>query len=382
MNENIQIIKTYTIDYQGKIHLNESCDSPQYIITVSKMNVLQDTPEWLENRKNYLTSTAIATILGLDSYTTKEKLILSKLGLLPDIKNINTLEGRIFEQYLYEMCKYYDFQNHSANDSLKVYERTLNNEIINEVSKDKNTYLLNISNGFESVDIMVSPDAVMKNGDNYIPVDIKRMGLYAYENYTGKGIYSSYVWQSVCQSLVYGSDIGYLFIMVLTNNNLIYKHDSISIKEYLPFLNNIISEGNKFIDLLNSLKGKHPSDIYKELNIETPYDNDIIDKISETLKDNEGNILEITPNVLPDDIQIKLNNYILGENKDRNINMHEVIQWEREEYQAYKEREESYSNVKNIIKNAFIGYDKILVRDEEGNLLYSINIKPFKVKIH
>lgn len=64
----------------------------------------QRSPEWFEKRKNKLTSSDAASILGTNPYSTEDELLLKKCGIeKPFIGNIATLHGQKYEDEAIEL---------------------------------------------------------------------------------------------------------------------------------------------------------------------------------------------------------------------------------------------------------------------------------------
>lgn len=383
IHENKELIHSFTIDEKVKIDVY----SISFISSDGKNNgyIMQGTEEWYAIRNKYITSTEVATILGLNRHISYNSLLLKKITNHREKQTKQMLEGLIMEPFATNILRYYPIDETTTDITLthNTYNNFINKNIINDVYEDKKTYMITIKDidGFIEVPILCSPDCYILKNDKKYPVDIKRTGKYTYESQINSGFYSTYVWQSIMQQLRYNSEYGYLFFNIFTNDGLEFKHEKIEIENYKPFIKEILINGNRFYEDLNRYKNIPVAEILKILDLKDSIDYNIVKEQLEAIP-KEG------------EIKIDINNekeykpildcfiYSQQENEIENINnIYNIIEWYVHMNETKIKYEKTIETFKNNIKIKFPDCKKINIV-EGDNRLATITTKPFKIYIN
>ncbi len=335
------------------------------INSIIKMDMLSNTNEWKEARKQYIGSSEIAAICGLSKYKTRKDILLQKLGYEEKDINENMAAGHIFEPIVGNMILPYYEEN-----TVITYENIHNNKIVRNVKKDNSVYKVNIVHGLDVVPIMVSPDFV--DTDTNIPYDIKVTNPFTFKSFKESTDIHDYIWQCILQQIVYDVNEGYLFFMVSPSQFELYK---VIKSEYEPLLENLIGSLHSFYQELEYYKDKPYEEIIKTYDINEMFS---IPEIKDKNKEEELTILDIDLDkrdvTLSDGLKHQYPNMPLSEI------LSELSKTYIEYNEEYKVLSKKQDAIKNIIRQIlFENYNKITVQYPDYNI--SIRLKPFKIDI-
>ena len=108
------------------------------------LNVQQNTPEWLEARKNYRTASEAAIVLGISPFTTREKFKLIKAGLARQYYSKAMAQGHIQEDQIRKAASKHfgrDFQEQSwVRDNYMASLDGIDGEMLVEIKNSSWTF--------------------------------------------------------------------------------------------------------------------------------------------------------------------------------------------------------------------------------------------------
>lgn len=235
----------------------------------------------------------------------------------------------------------------------------MNNIVVNKIKKENKTYVVEIVINFmESLYIIVSPDYY--DADINVPVEIKTINEFSFSKYDKEKVNYDYLYQSLFQQIVYGSNIGHLFYLV-SNYELIKK--TIYYEKYENDMPSIIALLYEFIKILSYCHGKKLpfNTIVSTFYVESDFD---LNNVPEYKKWIEKLKLQNS-----DDTETEI------QDNEENEKINKMLQTYYEFNMQKNEFEKECSKIKNTIKQLYI--DKRRIKTD----LVELTLNPFRLKI-
>lgn len=309
-------------------------------------------------RVNTVSSSEIAKILNVSRYSNAKEVLLKKLGYIKPEDTIYTIIGKETESVAAKLYTYYPKGESKQNDEIFLHNYR-NNLVVNNIEKESHVFIIEIVLNFtDSIFILVSPDYY--DTDLLAPVEIKTINEFSFSKFDKDKISYDYIFQSLLQQIVYGSDIGYLFYVV-SNYNIVKK--TIKLRDYIDDFVISLPVIIEFIKILNHCRDRKLSfkDVVSSFYIDENFD---VGEVSEykkwidslKAKDKSETSMEITENEEINKLNDMLQNY-----NELNTKKNEL--------------EKECKKIKNIIKQAYI--DKLYIKTD----IVEVSLNPFRIKI-
>ena len=334
-------------------------------ISVNKIeDIEQHSDRWHELRGKYIGSSEIATVLGLSKYNSIKRLILKKLGYIKEDITDYTAYGHLLEPFVGEEILPYYEEGATIKD---IYLNRKEGKKVKNIKKSKGVFVVTFRRGVSEASVIVSPDyyELLPDGTQ-IPYDIKTTSKFVFDKISDLSIPHDYVWQSVFQQICYSSDEGYVFFMVDRE----VKSMKVEKKDYIHFFGQIFDALVSFYDNMEAYRKMNKEDVIREIEIDGLFD---IKELEEDRENDKEKVIKV------------------GELKDKEHdelgNMYDFISEKVMEYiqfnESKKEMAKKETEIKNIMRQLFYGYDKVVIIDDDNNSkVMTINLKVFNIKVH
>lgn len=331
----------------------------QYGLKVYRLCHQKDTGILDKFRSRMVSSSDIAKIAGISRYATPKDTLLYKLGFHKKEQTIPSIVGIETEKIAAHLYRFYPKGEGIRHKEMFIHNYT-NNLVVNNIEKEEYIYVIEIVINFrESLYVMVSPDYI--DTDLMAPVEIKTINEFSFTKYDKEKDNYDYIFQSLFQQMIYGSQVGYLFYMI---SNYDISKKAVTFSTYENDIYHLIHVIREFYKVLYYCKDNHLSfqDVVRSFYIDPDTDIEEIEAYKKWISK-----LKINENTAETEQEIN--------SMEENTAVNDIIQKYHEMSLQKNELEKECKRIKNTLRQMYI--DKKVVKTD----IAVINLHPFRIRI-